>query len=182
MMPSKDLISSFQVSVPSSVNMAISSIVVFRQGSRVSTRNGSNILFLLNFFKKIISVNSYLLNILTFKVIIISNSSVCNDFYDGGIRIQQERIKHFFPSNKNRQPMQTTKRRRCLQKKGALSMKILRQITYQKEKKTKQEIPTSMTSALLKNSTENNNNGPGTGQKRSITNNGGGNNPPTKVS
>ena len=42
-------------------------------------------------------------------------------------------------------------------------MKILRQITYQKEKKTKQEIPTSMTSALLKNSTENNNNGPGTG-------------------
>ena len=61
-------------------------------------------------------------------------------------------------------------------------MKILRQITYQKEKKTKQEIPTSMTSALLKNSTENNNNGPGAGQKRSITNNGGGINPPTKVS
>ena len=37
-----------------------------------------------------------------FTVTIVSNSSVCNNFYDGKIRFQQEGIKHYFPSNEKK--------------------------------------------------------------------------------
>ena len=59
----------------------LQSCLVFQQSRRVSTSQGSDILFSSIFsFLKNISVNSYL-NVLTFKVTIINNSSVCNNFY-----------------------------------------------------------------------------------------------------
>ena len=72
----------------------------------------------------------------------------------------------------------------CLKEIGTFIVKILRQITYPKEKRAKQEVSPVLfhdLSALLKNSTENNNNGQVIGQKRTIANNDGGNNTPTKV-
>ena len=70
----------------------------------------------------------------------------------------------------------------CLQEIGTLIIKILRQITYPKEKKEKYEkYHSDNLFALFKNRTENNNNGPVVGEKTPVTNNDGGNKPPAKV-
>ena len=62
------------------------------------------------------------------------------------------------------------------------TLNVIFQITYQKEKKAKQDIPTLITYLhYQKNSTENNNNDPIVGQNRPITNNNGGYNALTKV-
>ena len=58
-----------------------------------------------NFFSSIFLKNLFQLTptlTFDFTVTIISNSSVCNNFYDGRIRFQQERTKHYFPPNENR--------------------------------------------------------------------------------
>ena len=47
------------VSIPSSVYLWASSIAVFQETKRVSKSQGSKILFLLNLFKKFVSINFY---------------------------------------------------------------------------------------------------------------------------
>ena len=73
------------VSIPSSVYMWASSISVFQEPRRVSKSQGSKILFFLNLFKKILFQLTPTLTFV-FTVTIISNSSVCNNCYDGRIR------------------------------------------------------------------------------------------------
>ena len=64
------------VSIPSSVYMLASSIAAFQKTKRVSRSEGNQILFLLNLFKKFISINL----MFDITVTIISNSSVCINF------------------------------------------------------------------------------------------------------
>ena len=76
------------ISIPSSVNMWASSIAVFQQSRSVFMSQGSKILFFINLVKLLA------FNVLNFKVTIITISSVCNNSYDGRIRILQEGVKH----------------------------------------------------------------------------------------
>ena len=72
------------VSISSSVYMWASLIAVLQENRRVSKSQGSKILVFLNLFKKLFQLTHTLT--FDFTVTIISNSSVCNNFYDGRFR------------------------------------------------------------------------------------------------
>ena len=88
------------VSSPSSVYMWASSIAVFQETRRVSKSQRVKFYLSSIFLKNLFQLTPTLT--FDFTVTIISNSSVCNNFYDGKIRFQHEGTKHYFPSNEKK--------------------------------------------------------------------------------